>query len=79
MSGSTFAYPYVSSDTSIRQDAPRSIDLVMSVAGYFKLNETKSNAILNEMQGMISKWNDVAKNMGISNEERQRMRVAFNR
>jgi len=31
------------------------------------------------MQGMISKWNDVAKNMGISNEERQRMRVAFNR
>jgi serine/threonine-protein kinase HipA len=60
-------------------DNSLSIDLVMSVAGYFKLNETKSNAILNEMQGMISKWNDVAKNMGISNEERQRMRVAFNR
>ena len=60
-------------------DNSLSVDLVMSVAGYFTLDETKSKAILNEMQGMISKWNDVAKNMGIPNEERQRMSSAFNR
>ena len=60
-------------------DNSLSVDLVMSVAGYFSLDETKSKAILNEMQGMISKWNDVAKNVGISNVERQRMSVAFNK
>ena len=60
-------------------DNSLSIDLVMSVAGYFKLDETKSKAILDEMQGMISIWNDVAKNIGISNEERRRMSVAFNK
>ena len=60
-------------------DNSLSVDLVMSVARYFTLDETKSNAILNEMQGMISHWSDNAKNMGISNEERQRMSVAFNK
>ena len=60
-------------------DNSLSIDLVMSVAGYFKLDETKSKTILNEMQRMISKWNDVAKNMGISNEECRRMSRAFNK
>jgi serine/threonine-protein kinase HipA len=58
-------------------DNSLSIDLVMSVAGYFMLDETNSQTILNNMQGMISKWNDVAKNMGIPNEERQRMSRAF--
>ena len=60
-------------------DNSLSVDLVMSVAGYFTLDETKSKAILNEMQGMISKWNEVAKKIGISNEERQRMSGAFNK
>ena len=60
-------------------DNSLSIDLVMSVAGYFKLDETKSKTILNEMQRMISKWNEVAKNMGISNEECRRMSRAFNK
>ncbi len=60
-------------------DNSLSVDLVLSVARYFMLNETKSKAILNEMQGMISTWNVVAKNMGISNKERQRMSGAFNR
>jgi serine/threonine-protein kinase HipA len=60
-------------------DNSLSIDLVMSVAGYFKLDETKSKTILNEMQRMISKWNEVAKNMGISNEECRRMSRVFNK
>ncbi len=60
-------------------DNSLSVDLVMSVAGYFMLDETKSEAIHNEMQAMISKWNDVAKNIGIPNAERQSMSRAFNK
>lgn len=58
-------------------DNSLSVDLVLSVSGYFMLDETKSKSILNEMQGVIAKWNDVAKNLGIANEERQRMSRAF--
>lgn len=60
-------------------DNSLSVDLVMSVAGYFMLDETKSEAIHNEMQAMISKWNDVAKNIGIPNAERESMSRAFNK
>jgi serine/threonine-protein kinase HipA len=60
-------------------DNSLNVDLVMEVAKYFNLNSTKSQAILSEMQGMIAKWNDVAKSIGLSNDERQRMAGAFMR
>ncbi len=58
-------------------DNSLNVDLVMEVAKYFNVNSTKSQTILSEMQGMVGKWNDVAKSLGLSNEERQRMAGAF--
>ncbi len=58
-------------------DNSLNVDLVMTVAKYFNVNNTKSQTILSEVLTMIAKWNDVAKSLGLSNEERQRLALAF--
>jgi serine/threonine-protein kinase HipA len=58
-------------------DNELSIDLVMSVAGYFNLDEVKSNSIFGEMKAIISTWNDIAQKLGIPKKERQVIGKAF--
>jgi serine/threonine-protein kinase HipA len=52
-------------------------DLVMEVANYFKLSEPNANKIRHEMRAKIGNWNEVAKNLGLSNQEREIMKSAF--
>ncbi len=58
-------------------DNELSIDLVMSVAGYFNLDEVKSHTILGEVKAIISTWNDIAQKLGIPKMERQVIGKAF--
>jgi serine/threonine-protein kinase HipA len=52
-------------------------DLVMQVAPFFKLSESNANKIRLEMTTMVGRWSEVAKNLGISNQEREIMKAAF--
>ena len=53
------------------------IDLVMSVAPLFKLTSEKAVKILKNMKTNTSKWIDIAKNIGLTNHEREMMKNAF--
>jgi serine/threonine-protein kinase HipA len=52
-------------------------DLVIEVAPWFRLSQELANKILQEMITVVRKWSDVAKNAGLSKEERQMMLGAF--
>ena len=52
-------------------------NLVMQVAPYFKLTESNANNISQEMTAMVGKWYEVAKNLEISNKEREMMKPAY--
>ena len=55
----------------------RSVDLVMSVAEYFRLKNEESSKILNEVVAGVSRWRTVAQNNGLNGEEIERMETAF--
>lgn len=52
-------------------------DLVIEVAPYFKISEPIANKIMHEMTAKIGNWNEVAKNLGLSTQEREIMKSAF--
>ncbi len=52
-------------------------DLVMLVAPFFKLSESNAVKIKQEMTAVVGKWNEVARNFGLSNQEREMMKSAF--
>lgn len=54
-----------------------SVELVMSVAEYFRLNKTEAEKILNQTRRAVAKWRDIAKALGIGAGEIARMAVAF--
>lgn len=54
-----------------------SVELVMSVAEYFRLNKAEAEKILNQTRSAIAKWRDVAKALGIGAGEIARMAAAF--
>ena len=53
-------------------------DLAKSVGEYFRLDNEQMNSISNEIKGVVSKWKDVATNIGISKREQELMGKAFN-
>jgi serine/threonine-protein kinase HipA len=58
-------------------DQSASLDLALSVAGYFELSEHQARTIANEVGGAVSNWRSVATSFGISAAERNRMASAF--
>lgn len=54
-----------------------SVELVMSVAEYFRLNKTEAEKIFNQTRSAVAEWRDVAKALGIGAGEIARMAAAF--
>lgn len=54
-----------------------SVELVMSVAEYFRLNKAEAEKIFNQTRSAVAEWRDVAKALGIGAGEISRMAAAF--
>lgn len=54
-----------------------SVELVMSVAEYFRLNKAEAEKIFNQTRSAVAEWRDVAKALGIGAGEIARMAAAF--
>ncbi len=52
-------------------------ELAKSVGKYFQLNEMEMNAIIKKTKTSISKWQDIAREIGISRNEQLMMKAAF--
>lgn len=59
------------------KDNSLDLDLVMSVCGYFRVDEKKAKTIVNKVKASVSNWRNTAKEIGISKSEQQRMAQAF--
>jgi serine/threonine-protein kinase HipA len=53
-------------------------DLVKSVGAYFRLDNMQMDEIIKEVLDVVSTWQEVAKEIGISNKEQNLMSKAFN-
>jgi serine/threonine-protein kinase HipA len=53
-------------------------ELAKSVGKYFQLNEIEMNVIIKKIQKAVSKWQDIATEIGISRTEQIIMQAAFN-
>lgn len=53
------------------------LDLALSVAEYFRLDKQKSQAIINQVKKSVRDWRTIAKEIGISKAEQDRMSNAF--
>ncbi len=56
-----------------------SVELVMSVAEYFRLNKAEAEKILSQTRRAVAEWRDIAKVLGIGTGEIARMAVAFDK
>lgn len=53
------------------------LDLLCSVGQYFRLSPERQNAIIGDLEQVVSEWERRAISQGISRSETERMRVAF--
>jgi len=60
-------------------DPAASVDRAMEVAQQFGLGATEARKTVSEVRVAVSKWQSVAKSIGISAREAERMRSAFER
>ncbi len=58
-------------------DNSQDLDLVLSVIGHFRLDETKANKIIGEVKDAVLKWRDYANKLGIPREKQDLMARAF--
>lgn len=58
-------------------DDSATIENAMSAAYYFEVSDTKANQILNEVQNAVSDWKSVAKYVGLSSTECNKMEDSF--
>ncbi len=58
-------------------DSTASLELAMSVAGYFELDEDKARVIVAEVGQAVSGWREEAKHVGLTSSEINRMASAF--
>ena len=59
------------------KDNSLDLDLASSVAEYFRVDKQKANEIIEQAKRAVSNWRSVAKDMGISKAEQDRMSKAF--
>ena len=53
------------------------LDLVKEVAPYFRLKEKEVNVIIHTIQQNVAQWEQIARDLGISRNEREWMEIAF--
>ncbi|OFY84433.1 MAG: toxin HipA [Bacteroidetes bacterium RIFCSPLOWO2_12_FULL_35_15] len=53
------------------------LELALSVAKYFRIDEQKGKAIIDQVKSSVSNWRSVANDIGISRSEQDRMSKAF--
>ena len=58
-------------------DGTASLDLAMSVVGYFELDEDKAYAIAAEVGRSVTTWREEAARLGLTQAEINRMASAF--
>ena len=58
-------------------DTLASLETVMSVAGYFRLDEGAALVVLAEVMNAVAGWHDVAKSHGLTNRDIELMQPAF--
>ena len=58
-------------------DNSQSIELALEVSPYFRLNPHKAQEIVGHISKVISNWREVAKKIGVSRSEMERMRTCF--
>lgn len=59
------------------QDTEASVDLLLEVAAYFRLDETRAVAVLSEVAGAVADWRLVAAGHGLGVRDVEGMRPAF--
>src|SRR5580704_16649043 len=58
-------------------DTRASLETVMSVAGYFRLDEGAALVVLAEVMNAVAGWREVAKSRGLTNRDIDLMQPAF--
>lgn len=58
-------------------DNTQSLDLVKSVAPYFRISNSRADALISEMLKIIREWRKSAAHLGISQSEQRQMASAF--
>lgn len=53
------------------------IELAFDVAGLFRVNKTRATSIADDVRKAVSNWRTIAKSLGISKNEQDRMAIAF--
>ncbi len=53
------------------------LDLALSVAKHFRLNQEQASDIIAEVKNSVSHWREVAKKYNLSNQDQDRMENAF--
>ena len=53
-------------------------ELAKSVGEYFQLENNEMDCIINEVKKAVSKWKEIAQQIGISRNEQELMKSAFN-
>ena len=69
--------PRVLSTTIDLDDPTASYELALSVVPYFELEDVAARAIGSEVAAAVGRWRDVARDIGISASEAERMASAF--
>lgn len=59
------------------KDNALEIDLAFDVAHYFQLNVKTANEVYTQVKNAVQEWNELAKNLGISQGERDLMKDCF--
>jgi serine/threonine-protein kinase HipA len=58
-------------------DNSLNLDLALSVAPYFRIDAKKGAAIIKKIKTTVSNWRNIAKELGITKQEQNRMEQAF--
>ena len=69
--------PRILSTAINEDDGTASLDLAMSVADYFELEQGKAQAIAAQVGKVVSTWRDEAAHRGLPKAEINRMATAF--
>jgi serine/threonine-protein kinase HipA len=59
------------------QDNALDLDLALSVAEYFRVDKSKAKKIIDQIKDTVSEWRNVAKKLGLSKSEQDKMSQAF--
>jgi serine/threonine-protein kinase HipA len=59
------------------KDNALDLDLALSVAEYFRVDKSKSKTIISQIKSSVGEWRNVAKDLGLSKSEQEKIYKAF--